>query len=487
MKSKINCLTGLLCLIVALLATTGCSDENEYASDHSFYNDVKLKIDQVDAKNVLSVKLADETYPLSVAVTPGTLSFKPTSYTYEIGDNSIATVDREGKLTLLKSGETTLTVKYRTNKEISTGCTLKVVASLIRDVVVSSEVVIGTEEPIDLAEYITVMPWSADARALSYTVKQGYEGIVEMVEGSIVQGLGIGEAFIEVRSTDGLDVVKELKLVVKGSTPITNISLNETANEINGKELLVAQEIDLASLVTILPENAADKRLKYDVLSGADYVFISEDGILTTTKGSDGVEVEIQISPLDKELNVGVTPCTLKFTIRSWNERANWKVTTSITYSSGKNYAPDNATGKPEDILDDDTTTFLSLVKPGKQYGSDKADPEDVPLYFTVDMGMPQTFNYFIWAHRSTGNTNNYLRVWGISMFGSNDGSNFTKIGPDVIDIDYDATDEIEKEIPKSTYRYIRVQYVKWSNNSGGETKLGSTLQVAEFNVGTKE
>lgn len=481
MKSKINCLTGLLCLIVALLATTGCSDENEYASDHSFYDDVKLKIDQVDAKNVLSVKLADETYPLSVGVTPGTLSFKPTSYTYEVGDNSIATVDREGKLTLLKPGETTLTVKYRTNKEISTDCTLKVIASLIRDVVVSSEVVIGMEEPVDLAEYITIMPWSADARALSYTVKQGYEGIVEMVEGSIVQGLGIGEAFIEVRSTDGLDVVKELKLVVKGSTPMTSMSLNETAAEINGQELLVAQEIDLASLVTILPENAADKRLKYDVLSGADYVSISEDGILTTTKGSDGAEVEIQISPLDKELNAGITPCTLRFTIKSWNERENWKVTTSVNYG-GMNYVPDSGTGsgKPEDILDGQATTFLSMLKPGKSgtiNGGSYTGGND--LSFTVDMGMPQAFNYFYWQHRTFG-TPGFLQVLSIDIYGSNDNVSFTKINSDVISLTENEYGIQNFDIPKSTYRYVKVQYMSYSSG-------GSSAQVAEFNIGIKE
>lgn len=488
MKTKLNHLISSFCLIATLVAT-GCSDEHEYASDHSYYDDVKLKIDNVDKKNVLSVKLADETYPLSVTVNPEVLSFNSLSYIYEVGDNSIVTVDKNGTLTLLKPGETTLVVKHRSNKAISTDCTLKVVASLIRDVVINSEVVIGTEEPVDLAEYVTIMPWSADVRALNYTVKPGYEGVVEIVEGSTVRGLSIGEAIVEVHSTDGFDVVKELKLVVKGSTPITDLKLNDKAEEINGQTLLVGQEFDLSTFLTILPENAADKRMKYEVVSGTDCVSISEDGILKTTAGG---EAEIRISPLNEELNVGVTPCTLAFTIKSWNERANWKVSTSITYGSGKNYVVDNSkdeagqsiqTGNPEHIFDDDFYTYLSLVKPGKSYGTDKADGQDIPLYFIVDMGMPQSFNYFTWGHRSS-NTQSYLRVWGITLFGSNDGVAFDEIATDV-EIDYTINNRlIEIGIQESTYRYIKVQYVDWSDLNGNTS--GSTIQVAEFNVGMK-
>lgn len=472
--------------LCATLVATGCTDDDEYAAGHSYYDDVKLKINQVDEKNVLSVKLADETYPLSLTVAAGVLPFNAATYMYELGDNSIATVDYKGVLSLLKPGETTLAVRHRADKQIAAECTLKVVASKIHDLVVTPEVVIGTDEPVDLSQYVSIMPWSADIRAVSYAVKPGYEDVVAFVEGSVIQGLGIGEAMVEIRSTDGLDVVKEMKLVVKGSTPVEQIKLNEEADKINGQELLVAQMFDLSSIVTILPENAADKRMKYTILSGADCVSISEDGILTTTAGSAD-NVEIQISPLDEELNAGVAPVSIAFTIKSWNERENWTVSTSIIYSSGNNYSDDKGEGKPEFIFDDNLASFLSLVKPGKSYGSDKAAAADVPLYFVVDMGMPQTINYFLWGNRSS-NTNTYLRAWGISLFGSNDGENFETIEENIV-LDYQAKDLMTYDIPVSTYRYIKVQYTDWSDKHdtalGGST-LGSTIQVAEFNVGMK-
>ena len=433
----------------------------------------------MDKKNVLSVKLADETYSLSVTLAPEALSFNSLAYVYEVGDNSIATVDANGKLTLLKPGETTLTIKHRTSKSISADCTLKVVASLIRDVVVNPEVTIGMEEPVDLAEYVTVMPWSADVRALTYTVKEGYGDIVKIIEGSLVQGMNMGEAVIEIRSTDGLDVVKELKLVVKGSIPIEEIKLNDKAAEINGQTLLVGQEFDLSSFVTVLPENAADKRLKYEVISGAGCVSISDEGILKTTAGG---EAEIQISPLDVELNAGVAPLTLAFTIKSWNERENWKVTTSIKYSTGQNYVEDGATGKPEDIFDDKFDTFLSLVKPGKKYDGNKyvADAADKPLYFIVDMGMPQSINYFTWAHRSTL-SNDWCRAFKISLYASNDGETYSDIATVELPVaEEDKGKNLEFDIQEINCRYIKVQYVDWNQKSG------STIQVAEFNVGKR-
>ncbi len=476
MKAKLNHLISSFCLIATLVAT-GCSDEHEYASDHSYYDDIKLKIDHVDKKNVLAIPLADETYTLSVAVVPASLSFNSYSYAYEVGDNNIATVDAGGKLTLLKPGETTLQVKHRGNKNIVADCTLKVVASLIRDVVVNPEVTIGMEEPVDLAEYVTVMPWSADVRALTYTVKEGYGDIVKIVKGSLVQGMNMGEAVIEIRSTDGLDVVKELKLVVKGSIPIEEIKLNDKAAEINGQTLLVGQEFDLSSFVTVLPENAADKRLKYEVISGAGCVSISDEGILKTTAGG---EAEIQISPLDVELNAGVAPLTLAFTIKSWNERENWKVTTSIKYSSGLNYSEDKGTGKPEHIFDDKFDTYLSLVKPGKTYGSDKADAADKPLYFIVDMGMPQSINYFTWAHRSTL-SNDWCRAFKISLYASNDGETYSDIATVELPVaEEDKGKNLEFDIQEINCRYIKVQYVDWNQKSG------STIQVAEFNVGKR-
>ena len=99
-------------------------------------------------------------------------------------------------------------------------------------------------------------------------------------------------------------------------------------------------------------------------------------------------------------------------------------------------------------------------------------------------MGVEQSFNYFTWVHRAS-NSYDYLRVWGVSIDGSNNGKDFTEIQSN-IDIPHaNNTDEIKIEIPESTYRYIKVKLVKWSDIAGG-SKSGSSMQIGEFNVGKK-
>ena len=226
-----------------------------------------------------------------------------------------------------------------------------------------------------------------------------------------------------------------------------------------------------------MPANAGNKTLNYTVEGDKDIVSI-ENGILKIEKEGTAT---IKVAATDGS---GVT-ADLKI-IGSGTEpfiRDGWSVETSIKYSNGNGYVVDGSTGKPEDMFDGDASTFLSLVKPGKSY-SGSTTPADHQLYFVVDMGVEQSFNYFTWAHRA-GNSYDYLRVWGISIEGSNNGKDFTEIQSN-IDIPHASnTDEIKIEIPESTYRYIKVKLVKWSDIAGGSTS-GSSMQIGEFNVGKK-
>lgn len=481
MKAKLNHLISSFCLIAAL-AATGCSDEHEYALEHSYYNDLALKINNVDKKNVLSVKLADETYPLSVDVVSEALHFGPEAYIYEVGDNRIAKVDYNGMLTLLKAGETDLTVKYRGNKAISVGCKLKVVASTIRNVVVNSEsIYVKLNETVDLNEYVTVLPWSADTKALDYTVKQGYEGIVEITEGTIVRGLNRGKAVIEARSTDGLNVTKDINLevVVEGEIPITEIRVDR--EEIAQRVLNVGNEIDLASFVTVLPAEASDKELKYEVVSGAECVSITDGMLKTIAVG----EAEIKISPVNEEVNQ-IAPVILQIKV-VWFERTSWSVGTTVTYANGNNYVPDNdaGNGKPEKLVDGDTSTFLMMVKPGKPAYNGHQHPEGAEFGFIIDLGDEQEFNCFKWQHRIANSAQNPLafEAFAIKISVSGDKQSFAVIADNVnIKVNSREPAELEliKDVPLSKCRYIKVEYLDWDKNAG------TNVCVAEFNVGKK-
>ena len=208
-------------------------------------------------------------------------------------------------------------------------------------------------------------------------------------------------------------------------------------------------------------------------------------------------------------------------------DRAGWTVTTQT--DTGYGYVPDGwsaslgvfTTGMPEQMFDGDPGTYLSLVKPGKSYdpgnGATPVPSQASGFYtsFTIDMQSPQTFDYMKWNHRygsnPAGGSNNYsyLRVYGVDLYGSDSGSegDFTQINTDGIVwipnngdfAHYSGTfttadpNTYVIAVPLSTWRFLRVQIVMWSDiYTGGEnpdsptagTASGSSTQIGEFGLG---
>lgn len=480
MKSIYNYLTGLLCLVAVVWTAGGCSDDYEYSTDYSFYKDAKLKVDLVDENNTLHLKLASHTHQITVGVTPEDVLIDIAAYIYKVADETIATVDDEGVLTLLKAGETELTVKFRGNQEIATNCTLKITRDPVpvTGLKVPNEVSVQERKTFNLAEKVTVLPGNADDSSLLYTIAD--ETIATVDENGIVTGVKEGSTTLTVTSVANPEVTKTVPVNVVSDIKVTEIKLN-AVSKLNGKTVGVGQIFNLSSAIKIMPENASNKTLTYTVEGDAGVLSVDADGVVKTL--ADGT-AKVKIATTDESGVQAEVELTVDHTVTLF-ERSLWTVETSIVYANdGKSYVTDGSTGMPEHMFDGKGDTFLSLVKPGKNYGKYYAESIDTPLFFVVDMGAQMEFDYFKWAHRS-GNSNNFLRTWGITMYGSNDGENFALIEEN-IDIPHaNYTDIIEIDVPQSDYRYIKVQFVKWSDNSGGSTS-GGTIQTAEFNVGKK-
>jgi hypothetical protein len=176
---------------------------------------------------------------------------------------------------------------------------------------------------------------------------------------------------------------------------------------------------------------------------------------------------------------------------------------TVITETANNNYeyVPDGNTGLPAHLLDGDPATFLSLVKPGKSYGTVGLQPSDFKPGFIIDMQTAQTFNYFNWTHRN--HANNILRVFAIRMAVSDDGFIWTSInnnqpiwipniGGYVGQVQTVDPDTYLIGVPETTAQYVKITYDMWSDiyNSdhpdypGTGATSGSTLQVGEFGLG---
>lgn len=475
MKAIYNNLISSFCLIAALLLAIGCSEEYKYDTDYSFHKDATLKVNLADENNVLAVKLANGTHALTVKVTPEDVFIDSKAYLYEIDDNSIATVALNGTLTLLKVGETKLTVKFRGNQEISTTCTLVVEPTLVGDLIIddSNEICVEEEKTLDLAEYTSVIPSDVNNKVLHYEVKEGFTDYVEVVEGSIIRGLQKGAAIIIVSTTDGSKISKELALTVTGKIPVSEIRPG-SITKLEGKTVGIAQVFNLGNCATAYPINASEKKLAYELVAGEGVVSMDENGVVKTLAAGD---VEIKISVTDEFQEAA--PLIVKFKVSeslTLFERSLWFVDTSIVYANGNNYTADNTTGKPEHLIDGSNSTYLALTKPGKKYNAE-ITPADHVLFFVVDMNAEQEFNYFYYRHRNT--TVNF-QVYAISMFGSNDNENFTAIEEDIVLGGPGYAVELTKDLPLSKFRYIKVEFRDWNRNAG------TNATIAEFNVGKK-
>lgn len=457
----------MLAFPVLMLGMSGCSDDYEYSSDYSSYENATLKVALVNEDNVLELNLINGTHTLTMEVTPESLIIDPAAYLYKVSDETVATVDNEGTLTMLKEGETDLTVTFRGYHNLSTSCKVKISPILTESLVVPEQITVEEEKTYDLASNITVTPSQA-SRKFVYTSSD--EDVVVVDENGIVTGIKEGEASITVTTTDGTNLTETIPVKVVGKIYITAIKL--PTDKTDGKTFVVGQAFNLAAQTTIVPSNASEPVVTYSLKSGEGVASVTEDGIVTAlSAGSATILAEAQDGS-------GVT-AEITITVGSgeWFERALWTIDTNYRCDAGdgeKNYTVDGSTGAPEHMLDGKTSTYFALVKPEKGSYNGYVN-KNTEHYFVVDMGASCEFNEFKWIHR---NTTRGMQVWNITLYGSNDGSAFTEIQAD-IDLAQSPTEQ-NFDIPASNYRYIKVQFNEWDpvNNYN--------VTVAEFNVGKK-
>lgn len=250
-------------------------------------------------------------------------------------------------------------------------------------------------------------------------------------------------------------------------TLVTNILTLDMPASIRMNETL-----NLNEATSVLPENASYKTLKFTVAEGSEEkIQISDDGILSCIGGGTAI---IDITTTDGS---GITA---QASIEIINEvifnpiSEKWTVDTSVTYTKdGKktNYVPDNTSGKPEHLFDDNTATFLSLPKinaTNKKVATWKNDE----IYFIIDMKTQQEFNFFVLKHR-TGGGSSVLYLQKAKIYGSNDNVQFTQIGNEITI--KSGTNNLTET---GKYRYVKVQY------TGYTTTSGNTVQIGEFNLG---
>jgi len=337
---------------------------------------------------------------------------------------------------------------------------------------------------------------------------------------------GPGRDTLTVSATDGSGlstrfVVNVIDHMVKAT------AINVAAAGANVQVKVGGKTFNLGQYVTLAPADTWNKTVTY---TSNDETICTVDANGIITSGAEGMTtVTIRTadgSNLSRDVNVQVLGLVER---EADVDRTGWTVTTqthsgyAYMWDGGTQAAP--VTGLPEHMFDGNTGSYLSLVKPGGSMNGEAPSADSEAPSFTVDMKSAQKFGYIKWSHRNGSFTNNgasvstnnycYLRVYGVKLFGSDDGTNFTPIAPvtsagadgNVVWIPQKVTyvgglTSVEDKpyvipVKESTYRYVKVQLAVQSKNYGmaagrfqhpdypGEGSTGgNTMQVAEFGVG---
>lgn len=486
MKKNIIGSISLLCLGLIIIFSS-CEDE-KYDINMDFYKDRKVAVSNPMDSGVFRIELYNTDQIMLEDPNDSTIVYDNRGFHFNVADEKIVTIAEDGAVKPVSRGVTRIDIISRADANTSTSFSLEVYKDYheVERIMITSAArrsVVEKGYELDLAPTIFVFPGHADNKKLHFSLDEASKEFASITDEGVITGIAEGVVNIHIVSDDNPNKKENLQLNVINEILVTDIVLHKN---INNGTIHVGDKYPLDLINSTLPTTVREenKKLTYTIISGAGVISIDSANVMTAqTVGTAEVKIESKY---------GITN---QFTIKVINApdadytRIFWKVNTSIVYGNGQNYVTDGTTGKPEDLFDGQRNTFLSLVKPGKKMsGVYEGPPKGQINSFIVDMLSPISFRSMYWSHRS-GNSFTYLRVWALSIEGSNDGETWAMLKsevklPDTYGVDHVAVDK-RYDIAldgQYEYRYVKVNLTNWSDNSGGATS-GNTMQMSEFGL----
>ncbi|GHV24251.1 hypothetical protein FACS1894176_00110 [Bacteroidia bacterium] len=469
-------MAGFCCL--AVIGLFSC-EEKQYEINQDFYRGKTLAVKNVMSHDTLRVELTAKDVITLAVPEDSTVVFDNRSFIFTVEDETIISIAEDGEVIPYRKGITKVNVLSRAAAHLTASFYIEVYKEYqaVENIWMPADVVkiIEVDEPYNFSGTIIAFPANADNKQLHFSMAENSKQYAEITDDGIITGKlssGRNRATIQIVSDDNPDVTATIEVQVVTEVVISDVTLLKALNGLNIGE---GAKVDLNLCTGVLPANVnvKNRNLTFEVRTGQEVVSVDATGMMTAIGEGTATVRAISKNNRYKDFTIVVKNGLTDLT------RVLWTVKTSVSYG----FAPDNATGMPEDMFDANTGTFFSVVKPNKSYNGNATPADHIPS-FTVDMKSVQKFNYLFWQHRS-GNSYAFLRVWGIDIEGSNDGENFTTIKNEIEIPHADNTTKNIIAIPESEYRYVKVYLTKWSDNSGGETG-GNTMQTSEFGLGYK-
>lgn len=394
-----------------------------------------------------------------------------TDESYASSNEEVATVSAEGIVTALKPGETEITITID-SKPASFTLTVEKIA--VETVTLPDELANGITmiigETRNIAGQATIAPENATYKEESYDSSD--KSVATVSETGEIEALAAGETEITV-TVDGVDA--KFTLTVKSTgVLIDEITLSETSQEID-----LGETLDLIPLLTITP---ADNTEGVTYTSSNPEVATVDDKGMITSKAVG--ETTITVSAKDH----ADVKAELTLIVCGDYDRTGWAVSETSHPLFKTN--SDSEKNSLESLLDGDYTTKFCMVRPDKNFGDNPnvAVGIDEAIWFVVDMGAPQTINYFRLRHSDEKTYR--LRWWAFDeILVSTDGKEFTKIAENVdTNANSIGIESANIEIPTTTCRYVKF-YAKSANcfNERNHKSAGVSVQLQELYLGREK
>ena len=230
---------------------------------------------------VASVSLDKETLELTEG---GSYSFTATvlpedaddkSLTWDSSDKEVATVDKNGVVTAVKPGKSTITATSVFDSKKKASCELTVVEKLIpvESITLDKEsfsLTVGQNYTLSA----TVLPDNASDKSLTW---ESSDTDVAVVTAGKVVGAGVGTAVITAKSVSDPDITASCTVKVESDVvAVTGITLEPAAATVEVNKTL-------ALTASVVPDNATNPKIRWEV-SPAGIVSVDAGGIITGIK-----------------------------------------------------------------------------------------------------------------------------------------------------------------------------------------------------------
>lgn len=277
---------------------TGISVENEYITEEG-----DIVFDEVGI-----------TTTLRVSVIPGNAGDLE-EYSFRFGSSNVGvfTVNREGVITGVASGEAELTVtlvdnsnvvRFQSKYRVAVDYQVKVEEIIVADGMGVLDLKVG--DIYDLKPTLVVLPDNAEDKSVSYNLKEGDEVI--SLENGIIEVLTPGTAVIEIIANDGSSVSTELRVEAKDVSETDLFFETVMAGyQLPGNYLVLAFVGNNNALINIVLNKTA--------LLPGEYSNTDIMGVIFS--GVEGLDKNSQVDPLNPgSLTIQYDETTQKYTIK---------------------------------------------------------------------------------------------------------------------------------------------------------------------------